>query len=620
MIEIDELTYRVAGRTLLDKASTMIPTGARVGLVGRNGIGKSTLVKLLLQEISPESGEIRMPRLARIGHVAQEAPSGPTPIVEIVLAADRERADLLAEAETANDPNRIAAIHERLAGIDAHGAPARAARILAGLGFDSEAQLRPASSFSGGWRMRVALAAVLFLEPEILLLDEPTNYLDLEGTLWLEDHLARYPHTSIVVSHDRDLLNGAVDRTLHLHRGKLTLYAGGYDEFERLRREKMMLDQKRAKKQDLERKHLQSFVDRFRASATKATQAQSRLKRLEKLEPVEVDGDDAVLPIPLPAPKKMLASPLIAMEGVSVGYGERAVLSRLDLRIDGDDRIGLLGSNGNGKSTFAKLVTGRLAAMQGRLTRAPGLSVAFFAQHQIDEFEPAETAVEHVRRQMPGAKEAEVRAAAARYGLSAKRADTRVSELSGGEKARLLMGLATAHGPHVLVLDEPTNHLDVDARAALVEAIMKFPGAVIIISHDRHLIDACADRLWLVENGRVLPWQGDMDEYRKQVLKRDGRDPGKDDKGAAATMPAKKVDKGPSLSQLRKRLGELEAELDRQTKRLAGIDKLLADPLLFKTDPGKAVELRRLRQSTAGVVAHIEEEWLQISGELADVA
>ncbi len=616
MIEIDAVTCRIAGRTLLDGASATIPTGARVGLVGRNGAGKSTLVKLLLGEIAPDGGAVRLPKNARIGHVAQEAPSGPTPIIDIVLSADAERARLLAEADTADDPARIAAIHDRLAAIDAHGAPARAARILAGLGFDADAQTRPASSFSGGWRMRVALAGVLFLEPEILLLDEPTNYLDLEGTLWLEDHLARYPHTSIVVSHDRDLLNAAVDRTLHLARGKLTIYAGGFDDFERQRREKLVLDQKRARKQELERQQLQAFVDRFRAKATKAAQAQSRMKRLAKLEPIELDGPDAVLPIPFPAPAKALASPIIALDGVAVGYGGAPVLDRLTLRIDADDRIGLLGANGNGKSTFAKLLTGRLEPASGTLTRARDMDIAYFAQHQVDELEPGDSAAIHLRRVMPGAREAEVRAAAARFGLSADKADTRVADLSGGEKARLLLGLATMAGPHLVVLDEPTNHLDVDARAALVEAILNYKGAIVLISHDRHLLDACADRLWLVEGGRVTPWTDDLDAYRLRVLARDGRG---ESARKTASAPKTAEPAKPALGALKRRLADLETEIERITRRIAGIDALLADPDLFARDPAKGVELTKLRAAAADALAAKEAEWLD-AGEALEAA
>jgi ATP-binding cassette subfamily F protein 3 len=612
MIRISELVYRVAGRTILDEASVTIPEGARVGLVGRNGAGKSTLLKLVLGELAPESGEIELRRGGRIGQVAQEAPSTDEPILSIVLAADVERADLMREAESSTDAARIAEIHTRLADIEAHAAPARAARILSGLGFDDAAQARPAREFSGGWRMRVALAAMLFAEPDLLLLDEPTNYLDLEGTLWLESHLAKYPRTLVIVSHDRDLLNGAVDQILHLDRGKLTLWRGNFDQFERQRREKRLLDQKAAKKTEDRRKHLQAFVDRFRAKATKARQAQSRLKMLERLGPIEPVVDEHTTPIHFPAPAKELASPIIACQAVNVGYGARTVLSRLDLRIDADDRIGLLGSNGNGKSTFAKLVSGKLAPMTGDLTRASTLKVGYFAQHQTDELVPERSVVGHVRALMPDAPEAKVRGVAARFGFSGERADTPVSSLSGGEKARLLLGLSTFAAPQLLVLDEPTNHLDIDARASLVEAINEFPGAVILISHDRWLLEACADRLWLVKDGAVTPFDGDLEDYRRLVLSNGKESREAERPTATAPMQPKRVALGP----LKKRVATAEAEMERLRARLTGIDTLLAKPDLFVTDPKKGAELSRLRDEASAALEAAEEDWLTASAEL----
>ncbi len=466
-----------------------------------------------------------MPARARIGRLAQEAPDGPQSLIEVVLAADTERLNLLAEAETAHDPHRIAEIQTRLADIGAHAAPARAAAILAGLGFDAAAQQRACSDFSGGWRMRVALASVLFAEPDLLLLDEPTNYLDLEGTLWLTDHLERYPRTVIVISHDRDLLDDAVDWILHIDAGKLALYRGGYTSFARQRAERQALNAAAAKKQEAERKHLQSFIDRFKAKATKARQAQSRVKKLAKLLPIAAIANDDVRPIEIPPPAKPLSPPIIALDRVSVGYEPgKPVLRRLTLRIDTDDRIALLGPNGNGKSTLAKLLAGRLAPFDGTVTRPERIEVAYFAQHQLDELVPAQSVYEHVRRLMPDAPEAKVRARAGGIGFSGERADTPVANLSGGEKARLLLGIATFAGPHLIILDEPTNHLDIDSRAALIEAINDYPGAAILVSHDRHLIEACADRLWLVGEGTVAPYEGDLDDYRRLVLGRDARD------------------------------------------------------------------------------------------------
>ena len=443
-----------------------------------------------------------------------------------MLAADRERARLLAEAETAHDPGRIADIHERLNDIGAHAAPARAARILAGLGFDEAAQQRPCAEYSGGWRMRVALAAMLFTEPDLLLLDEPTNYLDLEGTLWLEDYLRDYPHTVLIVSHDRELLNRSVTSILHLAQGKLTLYTGGYDQFEETRRERQRLDLKLKKKQDDERRHIEAFITRFKAKASKATQAQSRVKALARMQPIAEQIEERVAPFLFPNPAKAFASPLIRLEGVAAGYApDQPVLQGLDLRLDADDRVGLLGANGNGKSTFAKLVSGRLPPMAGRRYASDKITVGYFAQHQMDDLPAGKTPYQHMQDLMPDATEAQRRARLGTLGFSIGKADTKAENLSGGEKARLLFALATFHGPHLLILDEPTNHLDVDAREALVRALNDFEGAVILISHDRHLMDASADRLWIVRGGTVQTYDGDMDSYRTECLAERGADP-----------------------------------------------------------------------------------------------
>ena len=623
MLTIDDLSVRVAGRLLLDGAAAMIPDGARVGLVGRNGTGKTTLFHVIAGEMAPESGEVKLSPRARIGRLAQEAPSGPESLIDVVLAADTERARLLAEAETEHDHHRIAEIQTRLADIGAHAAPARAAGILAGLGFSHEDQQRACSEFSGGWRMRVALAAVLFSEPDLLLLDEPTNYLDLEATLWLEEHIARYPRTVIIISHDRDLLDTAVDSILHLEGSKLTLYRGGYSSFERQRRERQELDAKFAKKQELQRKHLQAFVDRFRAKATKARQAQSRLKLLAKLEPAAAIVNDEVRPIEFPAPAKLLSPPIIAVDGVTVGYEPgRPVLRGLTLRIDDDDRIALLGANGNGKSTLVKLLAGKLAPFSGQVTRAQKLDIGYFAQHQLDELDGADSAYAHLRRLMPDAPEARVRARAGAMGFSAAMADTPAAQLSGGEKARLLLGLATFAGPHLVMLDEPTNHLDIDSRSALIAGINEFPGAVILVSHDRYLIEACADRLWLVGNGAVKPFDGDLDDYRRLILA-GGGGPGTEsdngDKSRAPKRPDKAevrrsaAEKRIELAPIRRRIAELEKQLGRLTQEIARLDSALAEPGLFARDPAKAASFAKLRAEHAAALARAEEEWLEAS-------
>jgi ATP-binding cassette, subfamily F, member 3 len=622
MLVIGNLSLRVAGRLLIDDASVQIPTGARVGMVGRNGTGKTTLFRTIAGELSPEQGRIRTGKRTRIGRLVQEAPSGPQNLVEIVLAADRERNELLAAVEQEHDPHRLAEIHTRLADIAAHAAPARAAAILAGLGFSADEQQRPCESFSGGWRMRVALAALLFSEPDLLLLDEPTNYLDLEGTLWLQDYLARYRHMVLVISHDRDLLDSAVGHILHLERGKLTLYKGNYASFARQRGERQALDLKRAKQQEAERKRIEAFVARFRAKATKARQAQSRLKLLAKLEPIAAIVDDEVRAIDIPSPAKRLSPPIIAFENVAVGYGQAPVLRRLDLRIDDDDRIALVGANGNGKSTLAKLLAGRIAPMDGRITRADKLDVAYFAQHQLDELRAAESPYDHIRALMPEAPEAKVRARVGAIGFSGAAADAEVATLSGGEKARLLLGIATLQGPHLVLLDEPTNHLDIDSRAALIEAINDYAGAVVLISHDRHLIEACADRLWLVADRTVSPFDGDLDDYRRHVLAARGRDAGRE--GARPDEPQSRpsrldvrraaAEKRAELAPLQQRIKRAEFAIERWTKELRRLDAALAAPDLY-ANPARAAELAKNRADAARALAAAEGDWLTASAD-----
>jgi ATP-binding cassette subfamily F protein 3 len=624
MLIIDDLSIRIAGRLLVEEASVAIPDGARVGLVGRNGTGKSTLFRAIAGEIATEHGRMSLPPRARIGRLLQEAPDGPEPLIDVVLAADHERTALLAEAEHARDPHRIADIQTRLADIGAHAAPARAAEILAGLGFSHEQQQRPCSDFSGGWRMRVALAAVLFSEPDLLLLDEPTNYLDLEGTLWLEDHLARYPRTVIVISHDRDLLDNAVDSILHLEGGKLTFYRGTYSSFERQRRERLLLDQKAAKKQEAERKKLVAFVERFRAKATKARQAQSRLKLLARMEPVAAIATEEVREIVFPTPERSLSPPIIAMEGVSVGYDPGdPVLKRLSLRIDDDDRVALLGANGNGKSTLAKLIAGRLEPMAGRVTRADRLDVGYFAQHQLDELNPQGSPYSHLRRLMPDAPESKVRARAGAIGFSSDAADTTVANLSGGEKARLLLGLATFAGPNLILLDEPTNHLDIDSRAALIEAINEFPGAVVLVSHDRYLLEACADRLWLVADGGVTPFDGDLDDYRRLILS-GGSDAARDkkagEKNSRADQRRAAAERRAELAPLKRKIVAVEKRMAEMSRRIADIDTALADAALYVRDPAKATALAKERADAAATLAAAEEDWLALSGEYESAA
>jgi ATP-binding cassette subfamily F protein 3 len=615
MLTISSLTYRVAGRTLLENASAQVPDGHRVGLVGRNGTGKSTLLSLILGELQPDGGSIDRNRGSRIGIVAQEAPGGTATPLEIVLAADTERAALLDEAETAHDPHRIGDIHSRLLDIDAHAAPARAAQILAGLGFDEPMQNRPMSSFSGGWRMRVALAAVLFAEPDLLLLDEPTNHLDLEATVWLDSYLKSYPHTLLLVSHDRQILNSAVDHILHLDHLTLTYYSGGYDDFERLRAEKMAQSKAMAAKQEDRRKHLQSFVDRFRYTASKARQAQSRLKMIERLAPVALLTDQASLAFEFPAPAE-LSPPLLAFDQVSVGYEPgKPILKGIDLRIDPDDRIALLGANGNGKSTFAKLIAGRLEPMTGHQHRSNKLRCGFFAQHQIEDMSPAGTPFTHMAELMPGARELEIRNRLGRFGFSGDKAFVKVKDLSGGERARLNFALITHDAPPMLIFDEPTNHLDIDSRAALAEAINDFTGAVILITHDWHLLELTADRLWLVADGRVKPFDGDLEDYRRYMLgpKRPAEQSAK--AGAQKTPERPRGSEGRKQNeQLRRQAREAETNLTRITGEKSKIELALLDP---KLNGAKRGDLMRRQAELARAVDAAEAAWLA-AAELID--
>ncbi|WP_309663622.1 ABC-F family ATP-binding cassette domain-containing protein [Tabrizicola sp.] len=576
MLKISDITYSVEGRPLFEGASATIPTGHKVGLVGRNGAGKTTLFRLIKGELALEGGEINLPSRARIGGVAQEVPSSETSLLETVLQADVERASLLAEADTATDPHRIAEVQARLADIDAWSAEGRASSILKGLGFDAAQQLMPCSAFSGGWRMRVALAGVLFAQPDYLLLDEPTNYLDLEGALWLEAYLQKYPHTVLIISHDRGLLNRAVQGILHLDDRKLTYWTGPYDQFARQMAERRAVLQAEAKKQDLRRAHLQSFVDRFKAKASKAVQAQSRVKMLGKMTPITAPEDAKKVVFTFPAPEE-LSPPIINMEGTAVGYGGPPVLKKLSLRIDQDDRIALLGRNGEGKSTLSKLLAGKLEASEGRIVRSSKLRIGYFAQHQVDELHIDETPLQHIMRLRPAEGQARLRARLAGFGLMADQAETLVGRLSGGQKARLSLLLATIDAPHLLILDEPTNHLDMESREALVEALTVYSGAVILVSHDMHLLGLVADRLWLVKDGAVTPYTEDLEAYRRQLLA------GDEDTKA----PAKPVEKPKKAS--RDEVLTLKADVRKCEERLAKLndmrDKLakkLADPALYE--------------------------------------
>ncbi len=575
MIKLHDISYSVEGRPLLENASATIPAGHKVGLVGRNGTGKTTLFRLIRGELSLETGSIELPRQARIGGVAQEVPGNDISLLDTVLAADTERAELLAEAERADDPNRIAEIQTRLADIDAWSAEGRASSILKGLGFSPKKQQMPCSAFSGGWRMRVALAAVLFTQPDLLLLDEPTNYLDLEGAIWLESYLAKYPHTVIIVSHDRGLLNRAVGSILHLEDRKLTFYQGAYDTFAKTRAARLASAEAEAKRQDARRAHLQSYVDRFRYKADKAKQAQSRLKMIAKLEPITRPQEAALRRFSFPEPEE-LSPPIVRVENGTVGYEDTAILSRLDLRIDQDDRIALLGQNGEGKSTLSKLISGRLNPMAGRVVTSNKLRIGYFAQHQVDELFVDETPLDHIRRLRPEKTPAQLRAILGGFGIGAEQADTEVGRLSGGQKARLSLLLATIDAPHLLILDEPTNHLDIESREALVEALTAYSGAVVLVSHDMHLLSLVADRLWLVKGGRVTPYDDDLDTYRSQLLSGD-----KPTTKAPSDKPKVKKASRDEILALRAEVRKCEDRLEKLMEMHEKLSAKLADPELY---------------------------------------
>ncbi|WP_421989428.1 ABC-F family ATP-binding cassette domain-containing protein [Roseococcus sp.] len=614
VLTIQDLTIRMAGRPLMEGASLQVDDGRKIGLVGRNGAGKSTLLKAILGELQPDGGDIRIAQRARLGHVAQETPAGETSLLDIVLEADTERASLLAELEGHPDGARAGEIHERLIAIQADSAPARAATILAGLGFDAAAQARPSREYSGGWRMRVSLARALFLEPDLLLLDEPTNHLDLEAAMWLEGWIQRFQGAALIISHDRGLLERCVDSIAHLDRLKITLYPGNFENFVRVRTERAAQQAAMNVKLLAQRAHMQSFVDRFRAKATKARQAQSRLKALERMPAIESVVEDHATQFAFPQPEQLPPPILTVMRG-QAGYGDRVVLRNLDIRIDQEDRIALLGANGNGKSTLAKVLAGRMELLSGDVHRDRRMRVGYFAQHQEDDLDLDGTPLSHMVSAMPKSTPTQCRSQLARFGLDANRADTKVSGLSGGEKARLLMALTTRDAPHMLILDEPTNHLDIDARDALVRALADYEGAVILISHDPHLVELVADRLWLVADGKVTPFEGDLDDYRAQLGGRGSAGASKRDEKKGKPAPVE--NNRPQNAPLRARLKGIEVTLSKLTEEAKVIEGALANPKLYES--GKADLIARAtsrRSAIAKDIERLETEWLGITEKL----
>ena len=617
MLTIDNITVRLGGRTILERASASIPHGARVGLIGRNGAGKSTLMKAVIGEIEPDDGQIGKPTRARLGYIAQEAPNGAITPEEAVLAADVERAQLLEESENCTDMDRLGDVHERLLAIDAYSAPARAAKILSGLGFDEDMQRRPLDSFSGGWKMRVALGALLFSEPDVLLLDEPSNHLDLEATLWLENFLKSYPATLLVISHERDLLNNVVDHILHLQGGQLTLYPGGYDAFERQRAERAAQLASAKASQDAQRARLQDYVARNSARASTAKQAQARAKMLAKMQPVVAMMEDPSLSFDFPSPAE-LRSPMISLDGAAVAYGEAPpILQRLNLRIDADDRIALLGRNGNGKTTLARLLASQLKPVEGAMAAPGKLTVGYFTQYQVEELASDATPVELMTRAMEGKTPGAVRAHLGRFGFSGQRATTLVEKLSGGERARLALALITRDAPHLLILDEPTNHLDVDAREALVQALNDYTGAVILISHDRHMVELTADRLVLVDGGTAKEYGGSMDDYIDFVLGRN--QPKKDSKASPAKAASGNSSKARAKARfLASELASAEKIMAKLQANLSEIDQAMYEPANAAAHlaNSKMSDLIARREILSEQLEKAEADWLACGEQL----
>ena len=617
MLSLSKLYYAIEGKPLFENASAMIPTGHKVGIVGRNGTGKTTLFKLIKGDIALDGGTIDMPSYFRIGGVEQEAPASDSSLLETVLMADEERDALLQEAETATDANRIAEIYQRLGDIDAYSAEARASAILSGLGFDHEAQLRPCHEFSGGWRMRVALGAVLFSRPDLLLLDEPTNYLDLEGAYWLEQFLAKYQQTALIISHDRELLNRSVTGILHLSQHDLTYYTGSYDQFDAERRAKLEQLDSMKRKQDAQRAHIQSFVDRFRAKASKARQAQSRLKQLEKMQPIAAISENAVAGFSFPTPAA-LRPPLITIEKGQVGYDGKAILSQLHLRLDSDDRIALLGANGEGKSTLSKLIADRLPLMAGDMAKSSKLRVGFFAQHQLDELVEGDSAYQHIVRLRPEESEKHLRTKLGGAGFNNDIVDMPVEKLSGGQKARLLMLIATIDAPHILILDEPTNHLDIESREALVLALNDYEGAVILVSHDTHLVESVADRLWLVKNGTVTSFDGDMDDYKKFILQQTSSQKPSQSKQAQVKQKKTLAPKKTNPIKLKLLAKELEEKMDMLSSQKSALETQMAKPDFYNNDGSKIAEVTNRLSTVIEQLAETEETWLETLEKLED--
>jgi len=638
MLRIANLVLARGAKRLLDDAGMTVHDGHRIGLVGANGSGKSSLFALLRGELVADAGEVTLPEAWTIAHVRQETPDSAAPAIEFVQDGDAELRAIerdLAAAEAAHeaDPHAggeaIAHLHHRFEAIGGYAARSRAATLLSGLGFPADRHRDAVRSFSGGWRMRLNLAQALMCRSDLLLLDEPTNHLDLDAVLWLEDWLARYPGTLLLITHDRDFLDGVVDGIVHIDGQKLRTYGGNYSQFERERASELALQQATYAKQQRQIAHLQSFIDRFRAKATKAKQAQSRIKALERMERIAAAHVDSPFEFTF-APSGLTARQLVRLEHVTLGYADAPpVLSGLDWNLLAGERIGLLGPNGAGKSTLLKAIAGRLAPRSGQRLTAQGLRVGYFAQHQVEQLRADESPLWHLARIDPAAREQELRDFLGGFDFRGDMASAPVGRFSGGEKARLTLALLVREKPNLLLLDEPTNHLDIEMREALAEALQDYDGALVVVAHDRHLLRATADALWLVADGRVAPFDGDLDDYRDWVLAGRSRaatavppaEPGADRKAQKRAEAEARQQSYARRRPVAQRLAAVEAEIDALAGEKKTLEDWLALPDAYDAANRDLLKERLARQGDlVWQLARLEAEWLELSEALEGLA
>ncbi len=614
MLKLTQLSLRRGPRLLLERADLQLNPGEKLGLTGGNGCGKSSLFALIRGEIGADEGDFSLPPDWVIAHVAQETPALERPAIDYVLDGDAELREVeqsLAKAEAGGDGHAQGALHERLAAIDGYSARARAARLMHGLGFRPGEEERPVSAFSGGWRMRLNLAQALMCRSDLLLLDEPTNHLDLDAVLWLEEWLLTYRGTLMLISHDRDFLDRVVGRIVHIEQGRLNLYSGNYSDFERQRAERLAQQQGAFEKQQRERAHMQDFVRRFRAKATKARQAQSRLKALERMQEIAPAHVDSPFHFEFREPHK-LPDPLLQLQQAAVGYGDTPLLKGMKLSLHPGQRIGLLGINGAGKSTLIKLLAGNLMPLSGERLAAQELKLGYFAQHQLEQLDPEASPLLHLQRLDGKAREQELRDFLGGFGFNGDRALDTVAPFSGGEKARLALALLVYQRPNLLLLDEPTNHLDLEMRHALNLALQEFDGALLLVSHDRHLIRSVCDELWLVADGNVQPFDGDLEAYR-QELRRRAREQESTEAKPVKVNNSHELRK--QLKPLRNRSQKLEREVEALEAKLTQLDERLGDPSSYD-DKDALAELMAKRGEVATQLNQSEEQWMEVEAEI----